>query len=178
MGYQVCLRIPGVVAASKYPDFLRRMCSKYLANLPLWVRPYQPLTISRYTHPLWAKVCRLYSSINSDGISLILILAYSDLSIEVARLKFHVKAGKLCAMEGDETVYNDLGKLEGSSGGCYIIWVNNCVATDGDYRPFWVVLVGEYLAYYFFVRNLFYSLFRYIFISNDLECFSYFYLFF
>ena len=48
-------------------------------------------------------------------------------------------------MTGEDTVYNDLENIEGSGGGYYIPWVNNFVATDGDSRPLWVVLLGAYL---------------------------------
>ena len=50
-------------------------------------------------------------------------------------------------MAGEDTVYNDIEKLEGRGGGCYISWVNNFVATDGDLRPVWFVLLGAYLTY-------------------------------
>ena len=75
-------------------------------------------------------------------------------------------------MAGYDTVYNDLDKFEGSGGGCYISWVNNYVTTNGDSIPVGVVLLGEYLTHYFCVSYLSYSVYSYIFISNDPELFS------
>ena len=77
-------------------------------------------------------------------------------------------------MEGEDTVYNDPEKLDGSSWGFYISWVNNPVTTYGNSRPVGVVLLGAYLAH----CSLFSSVRRYIFILNDFECFSYHYLLF
>ena len=48
-------------------------------------------------------------------------------------------------MEGEDTVYNDPEKLDGSSWGFYISWVNNPVTTYGNSRPVGVVLLGAYL---------------------------------
>ena len=87
--------------------------------------------------------------------------------------KNHVKVGKFCTMSVEDTVYNDIEKLKGISGGCYIPCLNSSVATFGSLCPVWVVLLGAYLTHYFCVRNLFSSFCRYIFIYNDLECFSY-----
>ena len=85
---------------------------------------------------------------------------------------FHVNAGNFCAMVGEDTVYNDLEKLEGSGWGCYTPWVNNPVATYGNSRPVGIVLLGTYPTHYFCVRDLFSSVCRYIFTSNDFESFS------
>ena len=49
-------------------------------------------------------------------------------------------------MAGEDTVYNDLEKIEGSAWGYYIPWVNIPVSTYGNSRPVEVVLLGEYLA--------------------------------
>ena len=56
IGRQVCFHSPGVVAASEYPDFLRCVRSKSLANFPLWGKPYHPLIFKK-----------IYPSIASDG---------------------------------------------------------------------------------------------------------------
>ena len=102
-----------------------------------------------------------------------MIFAYSDISIRVVKGGGdHVKAGTFCAMTGEDAIYNDLEKLEGSCWSCYIPVVNNHVATYVNPHPFWVVLLGAYLAHYFCVRDFFSSVRRYIFISNDPECFS------
>ena len=81
-------------------------------------------------------------------------------------------------MAGEDTVYNDLEMLEVISWGCYIPGVKNPVSAYGNPCPFWVVLLGSYLAHSSCVRNLFSSVFRYILISNDPECFSSCYRFF
>ena len=90
--------------------------------------------------------CTLYSSMNPVGISVILILTYSDLYIGVARLFFHIKAGKISTMAGNDTLYNDLGNSEGIYGGCHVPWINDSVATHGDSSPVGVVFMGAYLA--------------------------------
>ena len=61
----------------------------------------------------------------------------------------HVKSGKVCAMAGEGTVDNDIEHLKGSGWVCYIPRVNNPVATYGNSRPAWVVLLGAYLSHYF-----------------------------
>ena len=92
--------------------------------------------------------------------------------------KIHNKEGKLRTLAGYETIYNDLSKLEGSGGGCYILWVNDSFVTNSDLIPVGVVFLGTYLAHYFCISHLIYSVCRYIFISNDPERFSYCYLLF
>ena len=76
-------------------------------------------------------------------------------------------------MAGKDTIYNDLDKSEESGGGCYIPWVNNSVAINGDPIPDMVVLPGAYLANYFRLSYIFSSVCRYIFISNYPESLSY-----
>ena len=76
-------------------------------------------------------------------------------------------------MAREDTVHNYHNNLDVISGGFYIPCLNSSVATYGSLCPVWVVLLGAYLTHYFCVRNLFSSFCRYIFIYNDLECFSY-----
>ena len=45
------------------------------------------------------------------------------------------------------TVYDDIGQFEGIYGGCYIPWVNDYVATNGDSSPVGVIFMGAYLTY-------------------------------
>ena len=67
---------------------------------------------------------------------------------------FHIKSGKHFSLAGNDTVYNYLGKFKGRCGGCYIPWLNDYVATNGDSIPVGVVFLGEYLAYYFHISYL------------------------
>ena len=90
---------------------------------------------------------RSYSSINSSVISAILIFTYSDIFIRVTRETFfHVKAGKLCAMAGEVTVYNEFDKFKGSGEGCNTPCVNNPVAANGDSSSVRVFFFLAYLA--------------------------------
>ena len=91
---------------------------------------------------------------------------------------FHIKAGKLRSMTGNDTVYNDIGKFEGSCGGFYILWINHSVANNGDSIPVGVVFMGEYLAHYFSISHLISYVCSYILISDDPESFSSIYLLF
>ena len=58
---------------------------------------------------------------------------------------FHIKAGKLRSMAGNDTVYNDIGKFEGSYRVCYTPWVNDYVATNSDSSSVEVVFLGRNL---------------------------------
>ena len=81
-------------------------------------------------------------------------------------------------MVGEDTVYNDIEKLNGSGGGFYIPGLNNPVAAYGNLRYVGVFLLGEYLAHYFCVSNFSSSICSYILISNYFEYFSSCYPFF
>ena len=75
-------------------------------------------------------------------------------------------------MTGNYTVYNDLGKFEGSFGGCYTPWVNDYVVTNGYSSPVGVVFLGSYLSHYFRISHLLSSIYSYILVSDDPESFS------
>ena len=58
-------------------------------------------------------------------------------------------------MEGEDTVYDDIEKFEGSGWGYKIPWVNNPVATNCDSISVGVFFWGAYLAHHFCVTYLF-----------------------
>ena len=57
-------------------------------------------------------------------------------------------------MAGKDTVYDDIGQFEGICGGCYIPWVNDYVAFNGDSRSVGVVFMGADLTHYFCISYL------------------------
>ena len=74
-------------------------------------------------------------------------------------------------MAGEDTVYDDFDKFEGSGGGCNIPGVYNPVGGSGDSSYVGVFFWGAYFAHNFCVSCLFSSICRHIFIPNDMEHF-------
>ena len=75
-------------------------------------------------------------------------------------------------MVGEVTVYDELDKFEGSGGGFNITWLNNPVAANGDFSSVGVFFLGVCLAHESCAICLFSYFHKYIFIPNDMECFS------
>ena len=72
-------------------------------------------------------------------------------------------------MAGKDTVYDDIFQFQGRYGGCYITWVNDSVANNGDSLSSGVVFLVADLSHYFCISNLFSSICRYIFIFDNPE---------